>query len=103
MLVIYLKKEIGDETRYSILFSYRKTLVEKGIVARYIKIYEVPKRIYKKLSTGFLAKIPLHPENLTFLDFSDKQEDVVLATGEDPKTITNYYTTNAPERITFML
>ena len=45
----------------------------------------------------------LKSDHMTFLDFSSKPEDIVISIGEDPKTITNYYTTNEPERTTFML
>jgi len=102
MLVIYLKKELEDETRYSVLFSYRKTLIEKGTVIRFVRMYnKIYKSIRKKLSDKFL--MGLKSDHMTFLDFSSKPEDIVISIGEDPKTITNYYTTNEPERINFML
>jgi hypothetical protein len=101
IMVIYLKKEVEDETRYSILFSYKKTLIKKGTVILFVRVYEIHKSIYKKLSDKFL--MGLKADNMTFIDFSSKPEDIVLSIGEDPKTIIKYYTTNESERTTFIL
>jgi hypothetical protein len=102
MLVIYLKKEVEDETRYSILFSYKKTIIKKGTVIRFVRIYDkIHKSICKKLSDKFL--MGLKADSMTFLDFSSKPEDIMLSIGEDPKTIIKYYTTNESEKITFIL
>jgi len=94
MLVIHLKKEVEDETRYSVLFSY-KTLIRKGTAVRSVSVYDkIYKPVRKKLSDKFLMGLKSNSISMAFLDFSSKPEDIMLGIGEDPKTIIKNYTTN---------
>ena len=104
MLVIHLKKEVEDETRYSVLFSYKTTLIRKGTAVRSVSVYDkIYKPVRKKLSDKFLMGLKSNTISMAFLDFSSKPEDIMLGIGEDPRTIIKHYTTNESERINFIL